>query len=157
METQFKYAVLTGDTETVKLLIKKMTPEVLNTLDEYGRSIIFDAIVKDYSQIVYELCLHGINIDHQDKKGKTPLHFAAIYRQLNCSNVLIDFGANVNTKDINGNSPLFDAVFNSGGNTDLILLLKENGADYLSKNKYGVSPKDLAHTIANFDVSYLFN
>ena len=59
-------------------------------------------------------------------------------------------------KDENGNTALFDAIFNSKGKSDITLLLKENGADYQTPNNYGVSPKKLAETIENFDVSYLF-
>ena len=102
------------------------------------------------------LCLSKINVNHQDNNGKTPLHFASIYNQLDIAKILIYYGANVNLKDENGNTPLFDAVFNSRGNPDIILLLKENDADYQTPNNYGVSPKELAETIANFDVSYLF-
>lgn len=157
MKAKFEEAVSTGDLESVRFLISKMPGEILNCLDDYGRSVLFAAIVNGFSEIVYELCLSGLNVNIHDKNGKTPLHFAAIYKQFDCTKILIDFGAHVNATDVNGNTPLFDAIFNSGGDTNILLLLKSNGADYLSKNKYGVSPKDLADTIGNFDVSYLFD
>ena len=124
--------------------------------DRYGRTILYDAIMNGFKDIVLELCLAKINVNHQDNNGKTPLHFASIYHQLDIAKILIDYGANVNLRDENGNTPIFDAVFNSKGNPDIILLLKENDADYQTPNNYGVSPKELAETIANFDVSYLF-
>ena len=71
--------------------------------------------------------------------------------------LLLKYGAKVDEKDKDGNTPLFKAVFFSGGNTDMINLLVRKGADPNSENDYGVSPKNLADTIANFDVKSCFD
>jgi ankyrin repeat protein len=154
---QLEKAVLTGNLDTAKLLVKQSGLEILNITDKYGRTVLYDAIIKGYADIVEELCLFGIDINHQDKTGKTPLHFAAIHKRFAIARDLIRYGANVNIRDENGNTPIFDAIFNSGGDPQIILLLKENGADYVSENNHGVSPKDLANVIANFDVSFIFS
>lgn len=151
---ELEKAVLLGDLSLTKLLIESGCN--IDSKDNYGRTILYDAIVKGFKSIVEELCLAKINVNHQDNNGKTPLHFASIHNQFDIAKVVIRFGADVNLKDENGNSPLFDAVFNSKGNQDIILLLLENGADYKTPNIYGISPKALAETIANFNVSYLF-
>ena len=151
---ELRDAVLLGDLALTKTLLSNGSN--MYDKDNYGRTILFDAIVKGFEDIVNELCLAGININHQDNNGKTPLHFASVHHQLEIAKTLIHYGADVNLKDINGNTPLFDAVFNSKGNPDIILLLLKNNADYQTPNNYGVSPKELAETIANFDVSYLF-
>jgi ankyrin repeat protein len=157
LSKELEKSVLIGDLTTVKSLIKKLDSDIINASDEYGRTILFDAIEKGFKDIVLELCLAGANINHQDKKGKTPLHFASIHKQLDIAKILIQSGANVNLRDDNGNTPIFDAIFNSGGNPEIILFLKENGADYLTENKHGVSPRELANIIGNFDVSFIFN
>lgn len=154
---ELEKSVLLGDLSSVKSLLKKLEPDAINATDKYGRTVLYDAIVKGFDDIVIELCLSGINVNNQDKSGKTPLHFAAIHNQLKISKVLIQSGADVNLRDENGNTPIFDAIFNSGGNPEIILLLKENNADYITVNQHGVSPKELANTIGNFDVSYIFN
>ena len=128
----------------------------INAKDKYGRTILYDAIANGSVDIVIELCLSGANVNIQDKNGKTPLHFSSIYKQLEISKILIQLGADVNLRDKNGNTPIFDAIFNSGGNPEIILLLKEHNADYTTANKHGVSPKALANTIGNFDVSFAF-
>jgi uncharacterized protein len=51
---------------------------------------------------------------------------------------------------------LSDAVFNSRGHGGLIAILRKRGADPYRKNHHGVSPLDLARTIANFDVAQFF-
>jgi len=148
-------AVLQGNLSLLKSLIKEGYN--INSIDKYGRTVIYNAIMKGFQDIVVQLCLAKANVNNQDKNGKTPLHFASIYNQLEIAKTLIQYGADVNLKDENGNTPIFDAIFNSKGNTGIILLLKENNARYLDPNNYGVSPKELAEKIANFDVTYIFN
>jgi ankyrin repeat protein len=154
---ELEKSVLLGDLSLVKSLVKNVNSDAINATDKYGRTVLYDAIVKGFEDIVIELCLSGINVNNQDKNGKTPLHFAAIHNQPKISKILIQNGADVNLRDENGNTPIFDAIFNSGGNPEIIVLLKENNADYVTANLHGVSPKELANTIGNFDVSYIFN
>lgn len=156
MKKEFEKAVLLGDFSQVKYLLSIIDLDTIHIIDKLGRTILYDAIVKGFLEIVVELCSSGANVNLQDKNGKTPLHFSSIYNQLEISKVLIQYGSDVNLRDKNGNSPIFDAIFNSKGNPEIILLLKENGADYTRPNNYGVSPKELAKTIGNFDLSYIF-
>lgn len=128
----------------------------LEIKDKFGRTVIYDAIVKGLDHIVRLLCTSNAKINIQDKEGKTPLHFAAVHNRLEIARVLIQYGAVVDAKDENGNTPLSDAVFYSQGVADIIQLLLDHGADCNLKNNYDVSPKDLAGSISNFDVSYLF-
>lgn len=147
-------AVLSGDIALIKSLIQKGCD--LNIKGEYKRTVIYDAIVKGFDDVVKLLCESNAQINIHDNMGKTPLHFAAIHHKVKIAKYLIAAGADVNAVDVNGNTALFDAVFNSKGIPDIILLLKENGADYNLANNYGVSAKELSITIANFDVSYIF-
>ena len=154
LNKELEKTVLLGDTSLTKALLANECD--IDAKDKYGRTLLYDAIVKGFTDIVEELCLARINVNHQDNNGKTPLHFASLHNKLDIARILIRYGADVNLKDENGNTALFDAIFNSKGKSDITLLLKENGADYQTPNNYGVSPKKLAETIENFDVSYLF-
>jgi ankyrin repeat protein len=147
-------SIHTGDIKLVKSLIEGGTD--INSVDNYNRTPLYEAILVGSIDIVEVLCFANTNINHQDKYGKTPLHFASIHNQFEIARLLIKYNADVNVKDINGNTPIFDAIFNSHGNPKIIVLLKENNADYKTPNYHGVSPKDLAETIGNFDVSYIF-
>jgi ankyrin repeat protein len=147
-------AVLLGDINLIKELIDQGID--LNVRGDYKRTVLYDAIVKGFEDVVKLLCDHKAQVNIYDNAGKTPLHFAAIHNKLTIAKYLIIAGADVNAIDVNGNNPLFDAVFNSKGVPDIIILLKENGADYNIENNYGVSAKKLSETIGNFDVSYLF-
>lgn len=147
-------AVSLGNLPLVQTLLKDGYS--IDEKDNYGRTILYYAIVKGFKDIANELCIAKTNVNNQDKTGKTPLHFAAIHYQPEIAKTLLLHGADVNSKDANGNTPISDAVFNSKGNPDIILLLKEHGADYNTPNNYGMSAKELAESIANYDLAYLF-
>lgn len=152
---ELEKAVLLNDLSLIKSLIKNGCD--VNGNDKYGRTILYYAIIKGFKDVVEELCLAKINVNNQDNDGKSPLHFSAIHSQFEIAKILIKYGSEIDIKDENGNTPLSDAVFYSQGLEDIIVLLKENGADPNLNNKYEVSPKELAESIANYDLSHLFD
>jgi ankyrin repeat protein len=151
---ELENAVLLGDIIKVRELIKKGCD--LDSKDKFGRTIISDAIVKGFDDIVKVLCEAKANINVKDKDGRTPLHFAAIHSKLEIAKILVAFGAIIDSQDENGNTPLSNSVFYSHGVPDIILFLKEKGANPNLKNNYDITPKELAESIANYDLSYLF-
>ena len=156
MNQKLGNAIQTGDLLKTKEALMENICNV-NNKDEYGRTVIYDAIVNGYIDIIEELCIAKIDINNIDNNGKTPLHFASIYSRFEIAKILIQYGAELDLKDKYGNTPLSDAVFYSHGLEDIILLLQEKGADPTLKNDYDVSPKELAESIANYDLSHLFN
>jgi ankyrin repeat protein len=155
MNKDLEKAVLLGNLSLTKALLKAGCE--IDGTDRYGRTILFDAIVKGYQEIVFELCLSKTNVNHQDKEGRTPLHFSAIHSQFEIAKILIQFGAIIDVTDENGNTPLANAVFYSHEKKDLILLLKANGADYNKKNNYDISPKELAESIDDYEFPDIFD
>lgn len=103
------------------------------------------------------LVANGVDLDAADDRGLTPLHLAAQQRRSDVVRVLLESGCLVDPLDVYGNSPLWTAVFNSEGEGDVILLLREWGADPHHKNKSNRSPLDLARTIDNVNVHQFFS
>jgi ankyrin repeat protein len=91
-----------------------------------------------------------------DDEGFTPLHFAAQTGTSRVARLLLDHGAEIDPTNAFGNTPLFTAVFNYGGDGSVIELLRERGADPLRANVSGQTPVGLARLIANYDVARLF-
>jgi uncharacterized protein len=58
--------------------------------------------------------------------------------------------------DRHGNTPLFRAVFESNGRGEIVKMLRAAGANPERENIHGVSPAQLARTIANYDVAQYF-
>ena len=90
-------------------------------------------------------------------KDGPPLHFASQASSRNAIQQLLAAGADVDTLDAHGNTPLLRAVFNYRGDCEAIRLLRQAGSDPYRLNSSGVSPIALARSIANYDVSTCFS
>lgn len=80
------------------------------------------------SQIMEELPNRGSDPDLVESKGFTPLHIAAAKGSRECVLLLLKYGANVNKKDDDGNTPLWEAIV--GKHWSIANLLYENGARF---------------------------
>ncbi len=126
--------------------------ENVDALDREGRTPLFYAAKDGEAAIVAVLVHHGANVNAQDRNLETPLHFAARAYQPEIVECLLTSGAAVDAHDVHGNTPLSHAVFDSKGRGRVIELLVSSGANKALKNKRGVSPEDLAKSLANYDV-----
>lgn len=119
---------------------------------------ILDAVIQRDIKKVKALISQNADINEQDKEnGFSALHYCAQFRLKDIAKLLIDNNAKIDIKDNDGNTPLFKAVYFSQGDTKIIKMLLAAGANPNSKNKAGVSPRQLAETIASFDVRYCFS
>ena len=82
------------------------------------------------------LLLKGTLIDEKDNEGYTALHYAAMWEDLEATKWLIENGADVNTTDAWGSTPLMNAVYN-GADMETVELLLENGANKTLKDSEG--------------------
>jgi len=125
-------------------------------IDEYGRSPLHYAAADGDSGTLERLLSDGADPNSQDDDGWTPAHFAAQSNSAACLELLLRAGANLTLTNRHGNSVLFNAVFASRGNGEIIRMLRAAGADAYARNSSGVSPLSLARTIANYNVAQFF-
>ena len=118
---------------------------------------LVEAVIGNNAETIKALLSSGVDVDQQDKIGYTALHYAAQNYLLDIALLLLEHKASVDAKDNYGNTPLFRAVFNSKGRGDMIQLLLRFGADKNLKNNHGVSPLELAKTIANYSIVQFFD
>ncbi len=145
---------LSSDIEEFKKKLQKGGD--IDAVDRYKRTILMYAAADAKPEFVELILKYNTNINLQDTNGWTALHFAAQSRSTEIAKMLIDSGAKVDIPEVHGNTPLSIAVFNSKGEGDLIKLLLSSGADPNKKNNYGVSPLNLAKSIANYNVAKFF-
>ena len=115
-------ACMTGNAAVVRKWIS--VGNDVNSVDEYGRTLIFYVLSAGSSEILQDLIAAGAQVDFQDSYGNTPLG---------------------------------RAVFESRGSKDVIDILLQAGANPDVTNKSGVSPRMLAATISNFDLTGIFD
>jgi ankyrin repeat protein len=137
-----------GDIDTAK--------KYLNFVDRDGRSLVFHSIVANNIEMLRSLLSFGADSNLQDKNGWTPLHHAVQAHNLEAICILLQSGANLEICDNYGNTPLGRAVFASEGKGGAISLLLNSGANANAKNHSGISPRDLAEQISNYDIIQFF-
>jgi ankyrin repeat protein len=84
----------------------------------------------------------GTDVNAQDEKGRTPLHYTATNGEAGLAEMLIAGGADVNIQDDEGNTPLHWAIRNNFAAIAEMLL--ENGADPSMENREGKTASDIA-------------
>jgi len=117
---------------TTKLMVKKVQ-QAKNT------ESLFEAVRKGDTEQVRKLITPPVDVNAKDKKGQTPLHFAARHGHEQIARLLISGGADVNVNMADESwTPLLDAA--SKGHTKLVKLLLEKGAKVDVGDNYGYTP-----------------
>lgn len=126
--------------------------EAVDQQDRDQRTPLMHAVIDRRQELVDLLLELGASPNAQDRAGCGPLHFAVDGYAVDIVNALLVRGATVDLEDAHGNTPLNNAVFHSRGRMEVIQRLLRAGADKYRKNKHGVSPADLAKSIANYQI-----
>lgn len=142
--TALHYASFRGNLDTIKYLTDNGANPF--TKDKDGHNVIHIASQGDkVSAIYFFLKNFNFDINDEDKRNSTALHWAAYLNKEISLSYLIAWGAKVNSTDIENNTPLHLAVASSETVKETrcakILLLR--GADREAENKNGKKPVDL--------------
>ena len=129
---------------------------LITSTDKDERTLLMHAVLAKNLELVSWLVGKGALVEHRDKLGWSALHYAAQGHQASILEVLLSVHPDIDLQDQYGNTPLWRATFDSKGEGDLIELLLRAGANPHVKNHSGISPYDLALTIANYDVKPFF-
>jgi uncharacterized protein len=100
---------------------------------------LIDALLTEDLTLLIELLEAGCDVNAQDEEGRTALIQATIYNNVEAVQILIEHGANVNTRDFfGGNAALHFAAKNYS--IELLQLLLKNKAEIDIKDINGYTP-----------------
>ncbi len=159
---QFKIALVEGDID----FLSKIDRFDVRQTDDHGNNILHyfaknrNSISTDCVSLVRQLLQLGLDINQIEQKPphRSALHLAVQGRHKDLVTVLIDCGIDIDSKDENGNSALWQAVMSyNGDDSFFIKYLLKNGANPDLENNHGVSPLSLSETIANYDSRLYFS
>lgn len=92
-----------------------------------GKTLLVDAVLQNDATLVENLLKSGANANKATKEGKTPLHYAARLGLVGIAQKLLAAKAQVNPRDKNLETPIFDALRHDNPLPLLDLLLAKGG------------------------------
>jgi ankyrin repeat protein len=120
----------------------------LEKLDPAGENAMMLAALNDDLTFVNLLIAKDAEVN---KKGWTPLHYAATNGHDDVVKVLLDHSAYIDSGSPNGTTPLMMAA--RGGHLSTVKLLLDEGADLRVKNQIGMTAVDFANQYHEKDVA----
>ena len=119
--------------DLIKLLID--TGADINFKDSEGDSPLIVASEQHQDLELMRVFLNtpNINVNIVDRRGRTALHEAVILSNIDMCKLLIEYGADVNIQDNDGDTPLLKAFKVNEFNLEIVRLLVDRGA-YININ-----------------------
>lgn len=106
----------------------------VNSKDKYGSNLLhyyimnYKVIVHPANMIISELIKKGLDINEKRKDGRSALYLSVQYQLKDVFELLLNIGIDLDAQNINGNTPLSEAVMQYRGDGFFIeQLLKRGG------------------------------
>ena len=147
--TPLYYAALCGFQELVEHLVAKYPQHVNTRGGQYGRPLVA-ALVERHLQTARYLLHNGAHVDVLDVNKCTPLNDAVLYGDFEMVQLLLDFKADANARNVYGETPIhrsrsFGTVHHGSEMlADIARLLLEHGADLNAQNINDETPLHVA-------------
>lgn len=138
--TALHYAAEAGALDVTELLIKSGAD--VNSEDNWGRSILRVAALKDHLKVFELLAKHDADINAKNIRGNTLLHLFASQGQLDAVKCLARFDVDFTIKNCDGQTPLHVALLKR--HREVAKFLIECNSDVNSRDSLGQTALHLA-------------
>lgn len=142
-------ALVLGDLEKVKVLISQGHQSSRGLWGTCGFTPLHIACREVYQDVVECWLAHNYEMNAQDDKGHSALHWVVFAGSLTLCNALLRAGVDTELQDVEGSTALHRA--SEIGNTDMIIALLNGGAKVGATNKEDASPLHGAAANGNTD------
>lgn len=116
----------------------------VDLLDGDARTPLIWASFYGHRELLRWIIDRGGNVNHQDRNGHCALHFVAQEKHAEVAEILLGAGAETESRDVYGNTPLWTATFNARGDLSVVKLLASYGASFENKNNAGKTVREMA-------------
>jgi hypothetical protein len=152
--TPLYYAALCGFPNLVEQLIVKY-PQHVDATGGYYMTPAVAALAGRHFQLAQVLHRKGSSVNLQGHLGKSPLHSAAYYEDLKTVQALLDLGADVNSRDFIGYTPLDFASLGHFNDPRVVRSLLDHGADLNVGALDGLTPLHRASQKGKIEIARL--
>ncbi len=157
--TDIDRCIRNGQFDDARRLISESSIEIL---DGEARTPLIHAAFNNFPELLDWLIESGANVNHQDRNGYSPLHFAAQECHLSIASTLLRNGCDPNLADRHGNNALWTASHEASlkirtdDHLQMVSLLLSSGADPDLINKHGRCPRDVGTRCEDAPLNSLF-
>jgi ankyrin repeat protein len=153
-------AIFNGDIETFDALVQDGV-DINKVVGKDRWNFLHRALVSLSLQPVPLMIEHlikcGVDVNAKDSYGNTPLHYAARLKNPELIGMLLDAGADIDTANKKGCTPLREMLLAKPCNLDTIELLLYRGANMNHPGAKGITIRDYVNIIAQGDDSNLLD
>ena len=151
-------AILRNDMDMFRSILLDVSTD-LTRADKFGSTPLHMAVKQGSIEMVRSILEYPVNVNDQGALDDfSPLHYAAQKGFVEIVEMLIDKGADIHSRDNDGNTPLFVAVmqYRSKMSGAAIASLLKHGANPATENDHGVSVYNILSMPKNESIRDLF-
>ena len=149
-------AAMSGDLDICQLLLEHNAE--VNSCDNHGSTPLLLASEFGHTDTVRLLLDHNAGVYACDDDGDTALHCAALGGHPEIVRMLLKLNLEVNSRNKEGSTPLHrSSESRKKGNTEVVRLLLDYGADAQALNLKGQVASDVAHYYEQHEIAQLLS